>query len=70
MPESFSYEPEVVLQGDRGEGLVLLADAQPLLGLDRLVEPLRVPAPLEDAPGELIDDETSPSRTMYSLSLR
>ena len=31
-------EAEVVLQGDRRQGLVLLADAHPLLGLDRLVQ--------------------------------
>ena len=47
---------EVVLEGDRREGLVLLLDLHPLLGLDRLVEAL-APAPaLEDAAGELVDD--------------
>ena len=40
---------EVVLEGDRREGLVLLADPQPLLGLERLVEALGVAAPLEHA---------------------
>ena len=47
---------EVVLEGDRGEGLVLLLDLHPLLGLDRLMEALRVAAAFEDAPGELVDD--------------
>src|SRR3546814_11371783 len=47
---------EVVLEGDRGEGLVLLLDLHALLGLDRLVEALRPAAPLEDAAGELVDD--------------
>ena len=47
---------EVVLQGDRGEGLVLLLDLHALLGLDGLVQTL-APAPaLEDAAGELVDD--------------
>ena len=47
---------EVVLEGDRREGLVLLLDLHPLLRLDRLVEAL-APAPtLEDAAGELVDD--------------
>jgi hypothetical protein len=47
---------EVVLEGDLRERLVLLLDAHPLLGLDGLVQALRPPAPVEDAPGELVDD--------------
>ena len=47
---------EVVLEGDRGEGLVLLLDLHALLGLDRLVEALGPAAALEDAAGELVDD--------------
>ena len=47
---------EVVLEGDRGEGLVLLLDLHPLLGLDRLVEAFRPSPALEDATGELVDD--------------
>ena len=49
-------EAEVVLVGDRGERLVLLLDRHALLGLDRLVQPLRPAPALEDAPGELVDD--------------
>ena len=48
---------EVVLQGDRRERLVLLADRHLLLGLDGLVQALGVPPALEDAAGELVDDE-------------
>ena len=33
-------EPEVVLEGDGGEGLVLTFDAYVFLGLDGLMEPL------------------------------
>ena len=47
---------EVVLEGDRGEGLVLLLDLHALLGLDGLVEALGPAPPLEDAAGELVDD--------------
>ena len=47
---------EVVLQGDRGEGLVLVLDPDPLLGLDGLVQPLRPAPTLQDAAGELVDD--------------
>src|SRR5207249_11215409 len=50
-------ETEVVLQGDGGEGLVLLLDLHPFFRLDRLVEALR-PAPSgKDAAGELVDDQ-------------
>ena len=47
---------EVVLDRDRREGLVLLLDPDALLRLDRLVEALGVPATLEHAAGELVDD--------------
>ncbi len=50
-------EAEVVLQGDRGEGLVLLLDLDAFLGLDRLVHALVVAAAVQDAAGELVDDE-------------
>ena len=48
---------EVVLEGDRRERLVLLADRHLLLGLDRLVQALRVAPAVEDPAGELVDDE-------------
>ena len=48
--------PEVVLEGDRREGLVLLLDVHALLGLDRLVQTLAPPAAFENAAGELVDD--------------
>ena len=48
--------PEVVLQRDRGERLVLLLDPDALLGLDRLVQTLRPAPALEDPAGELVDD--------------
>ena len=48
---------EVVLEGDRGEGLVLLLDLHPFLRLDRLVEALRPAPPGKDAAGELVDDQ-------------
>lgn len=50
-------ETEVVLERDRGEGLVLGLDLDLLLGLDRLVHALVVPAADEDAAGELVDDD-------------
>ena len=49
-------QAEVVLQRDRGEGLVLLLDLHALLGLDRLVQALGPAPALEDAAGELVDD--------------
>ncbi len=50
-------EAEVVLQGDRGERLVLGLDLDAFLGLDRLVHALVVAAPGQDAAGELVDDQ-------------
>ena len=49
-------QAEVVLQRDRRERDVLLADAHALLGLDRLVQALAPAAALHDAAGELVDD--------------
>jgi len=50
-------QPKVVLQRDRRERLVFFADRDVLLGLDRLVQSLGVAAPVEDAAGELVDDQ-------------
>ena len=55
-PGELVVHPEVVLQRDRGERLVLLLDADALLGLDRLVQALGPAPALEDAAGELVDD--------------
>jgi hypothetical protein len=49
-------EAEVVLEGDRGQRLVLVLDRHPLLRLDRLVQATRPAAPGQRAPGELVDD--------------
>ena len=49
-------EAEVVLQGHRRPGVVLLFDGHALLGLDRLVETVGPPPPFERAAGELVDD--------------
>ena len=50
-------EAEVVLQGDRGERLVLLADLDALLGLDRLVQAVVVATTGQHPAGVLVDDE-------------
>ncbi len=50
-------EPEVVLQRDRGDRLVLGLDLDVLLGLDGLVQTLVVAAADQHAAGELVDDE-------------
>ena len=49
-------QAEVVLQGDGGKGLVLLAHEHALFGLDGLMQALGVAAAFHDAAGELIDD--------------
>jgi hypothetical protein len=47
---------EVVLEGDRGERLVLLADLDALLGLDGLVQAVGPAPSRHGAAGELVDD--------------
>ena len=49
-------EAEVVLERDRRERDVLLADPDALLRLDRLVQALAPAAPFHDAARELVDD--------------
>ena len=48
---------EVVLEGDRGERLVLRLDRLVLLGLERLVQAFREAAARHHAAGELVDDD-------------
>ena len=50
-------EPEVVLQRDGGQRLVLGLDLDVLLGLDGLVHALVVAAAEQHAAGELVDDQ-------------
>ena len=50
-------EAEIVLEGDLRERLVLKLDRNPLLGLQRLVQPLGVAPPFHRAPGEFVDDD-------------
>ena len=52
----FVIQTEVVLQGDGGQGLVLLAYEHALFGLDGLVQALGVTAAFHNAAGELVDD--------------
>ena len=56
-PRQLGVEAEVVLEGDRGEGLVLLLDRHPFLGLQRLVQALGVAPPFHHPAGELVDDD-------------
>ena len=50
-------QPEVVLQRDRGQRLVLVLDRHALLGLDGLVHALVVAPAVQDAAGELVHDQ-------------
>jgi hypothetical protein len=49
-------EPVVVLQGDGGEGLVLLLDGHTFLRFHGLVETIGPAAAIEDTTSELVDD--------------
>ena len=53
----FVVHAEVVLQRDRGEGLVLVLDLDGFLGLERLVQALVVAAADQRASGVLVDDQ-------------
>ena len=50
-------EAEEILEGDRGDRLVFLADVDAFLGLDGLVQAIRPAAARHRAAGELIDDD-------------
>ncbi len=55
---------EIVLEGDRGEGLVLVLDLDAFLGLDRLVQTLAERRPGISRPVNSSTMMTSPSFTM------
>ena len=48
---------EIILEGDRGERLVLGLDLDAFLGLDRLVKAVRPAPPVHHPAGELVDDD-------------
>ena len=50
-------QPEVVLEGDGGQRLVLGLDLDVLLGLQRLMQPVGIAPALHHAAGELVDDD-------------
>ncbi len=56
-PGEFFVQAEVVLQRNRGEGLVLRLDGDPFLRFDRLVHALVVAAPGQDTTGVLVNDK-------------
>ena len=53
----FVVQPEIVLERDRGEGLVLLLDGDAFLGFQGLVQSLGITPSLHHAAGELVDDD-------------
>ena len=57
MPAELVVHAEEVLEGDRGEGLVLAADLDPLLGLHGLVQAVGPAPPGHQPAGELVDDD-------------
>src|SRR5438477_4742577 len=56
-PRQLVVHPEVVLEGDRGQRLVLALDAHAFLGLHRLMQAVRPAASGHHAAGELVDDD-------------
>jgi hypothetical protein len=52
-----AVQAEVVLEGDRRQGLVLGLDRHAFLGLHRLVQAVAPAPPGHQAAGELVDDD-------------
>ena len=48
---------EIILEGDRRQGLVLLFDLDAFLGFDRLVQTVAVATSEHQAAGEIVDDD-------------
>jgi hypothetical protein len=59
MPESLFVQAEVVLDGHRGQGLVLGQDLDAFLGLDGLVQAFGQAAALHHPARELVDQDRS-----------
>src|SRR6202022_2960053 len=53
----FLVEPEIVLEGDSRERLVLAANLETFLGLDRLMDTVRIAPAVHEPAGELVDDD-------------
>ncbi len=49
-------QPEIILEGDRGQRLVLALHHHPLLGLQRLMQAVGIAPAVHHAAGELVDD--------------
>ena len=49
--------PEVVLECDRGQGLVFVLDLDAFFGLDRLMQAVGPAPPCHEPPGKLVDDD-------------
>ena len=50
-------QAEIVLEGDRGQGLVLVLDRHLFLGFQRLVQAFGIAPAFHHAAGELVDDD-------------
>ncbi|OQB57389.1 MAG: hypothetical protein BWX98_01567 [Candidatus Aminicenantes bacterium ADurb.Bin147] len=56
-PGQLLIHPEIILEGDRGQGLVFLLDPDSFLGLQSLVQTVAVAAAGHKTAGELVDDD-------------
>ena len=56
-PGELRIHPEIILEGDRGEGLVLVLDGDAFLGFERLVQAFGIAPAFHHPPGELVDDD-------------
>ena len=56
-PGQFLIQTEIVLEGNRGQGLVFSLNRHSLLGFNGLMQPIRPAPSRHGAPGELIHDD-------------
>ena len=59
-PRQFAIHAEIVLEGDRGHGLVFRLDLYPLLGLEGLVQAVAVSPARHHPTCKFIDDDDLP----------
>ena len=59
-PRQFGVHPEIILEGDRCQGLIFLFDLDMFLRLEGLMEAVAVPSPGHDPSGEFIHDDDLP----------
>ena len=70
-PGKLAVEPEVILEGNRGERLVFILNRDLLLSLNRLVKTFRPTTARHCAPGKFINDnDLTLANDVINISLK